>query len=396
MNILSLKEVKREDIDSIGEKAYLLGELSSKNLPIPPAFILTNKVFEKFLKLNHLDTKIPSLLIDINLNNEKELRIISENINDLIMKAEFPRSIEEDILEAYESMNINPLLFKEVGSKALDIIKIGRDLPFVVIRNSIILNELKPGLKENAILNIKGNKNVINAIKKAYSFLYNFEALLQRKNDNIPNKDVSTSLIIQKQLQPIKCGLVLVNNNEVTIKAAYGSGKVLKENKEVLDSYQIDKFSRNLKEVEVNKQEYMYGLDINIFKTKRKRVEDNENNIRKLNDFEINKVMEILTKVEELYKKPMEIEFAIEGNNIFILNIDNLKEEIKELKEEVIEDNIPLDAFLLNSNNLNDELKEKAVNTDKEVWIKLSKDKEKLKEQINNISKRSITNDNYN
>jgi hypothetical protein len=48
-DILTLEEIKKEDIPSVGGKGASLGEMFSIGLPVPKAFCVTAQAFRRFL-----------------------------------------------------------------------------------------------------------------------------------------------------------------------------------------------------------------------------------------------------------------------------------------------------------------------------------------------------------
>lgn len=154
-NIAWFKEVGKDDIDLVGGKGASLGEMYSGKLPIPPGFIVTAEAYKKFLKATEIADEIYSLLKDLDVENNSKLQEASKKIKHIIMRADMPKDLREEILESYENMNIDENILK-VNKPALDIIKSGSEPPFVAVRSSATAEDL-PSIAENEHVFVKVN-----------------------------------------------------------------------------------------------------------------------------------------------------------------------------------------------------------------------------------------------
>ena len=74
-----LEKIKRNDISGVGGKAANLGEMFSR-FPIPEGFCITVSAFDYFLKRNNSTTKIKQILKNIDINNIKNVGIMSNKM----------------------------------------------------------------------------------------------------------------------------------------------------------------------------------------------------------------------------------------------------------------------------------------------------------------------------
>ncbi len=329
MNILWFNEIKKGNIDLVGKKALDLSELYIKGLPIPPGFIITTELFKNFLDFSGIRTTILELMNNLDVENNEKLNEVVEKIQNLILKAPVPDYIKAEILEEYSNLNVDPETFN-YAVKALDIIKAGRDPLYVALRHSII-----NGLDAETFLDVRGNSSLVDSIKKCWASSYNKDLVYHRAKNSLPH-DSLIAVIVQKQIQPDKSGLVLVNKNEITIKANFGSSETTISNLVTPDIYVIDKNNFLIKEVNIGSKEFMTYFDENIKRNLRKRLRFKAEE-QVLNDSEINKLADISIKLEDFYEKPYQIEFAIRSGSTYILNLNSVED--LETKEEIkIED----------------------------------------------------------
>ncbi|MEK6932664.1 MAG: PEP/pyruvate-binding domain-containing protein [Nanoarchaeota archaeon] len=314
-NILWLSEVTSNDINLIGNKAFRLSELYQLRLPIPQGFIITKNVFKKFLEYNNLGKQIYFLLHNLDTNNFKLLQSKVHEINEIIMKAEFSENMKNEIMEAYDNMNVSEDGWGGGNKNALDLIRVRRSLPYVAIRSSTILDEYD---RVN-YLNIKGISSLITVIKKVYSSLFSFDNIYYRARNNIMHEDSSIAVVVQKMINSEKSGFILndVEENLVNIQAIFGMGDLLLNKAVNPDLYVLDINKFEIVERNVNSQEYYLTRD------------DFGNNVRKnldkkdytLNDAEINTLSSYYKKLSDYYKKKIKMEFAVENSMIYVIDL---------------------------------------------------------------------------
>ena len=146
----------------------------------------------------------------------------------------------------------------------------------------------------DTFLNIKNEKDLINSIKKCKNSVKSKRAISYAKNKKITN--IKMAVIVQKMIDSEFAGVIFtidpVNKKDILIEIVKGLGDKLVSGKVTPNSYFIDRKRFNIK----NKI-LLFDFD--------------KNNIKKL--------AETSLKIESLYKCPQNIEFAVENNEIFIL-----------------------------------------------------------------------------
>ena len=317
--ILQFKDVKRDDIINLGERLFLFTELVNNKIQIPNSFIITNEALHKFLIETGLNNQITELVENSGYSKE-ELESLSLKIQDLILNAEFPNSLLNDIKTAYDNMVIHNDIFKSASIQTIDFIRAGRSSPYLVVR---------PFLKNNkyieSIDNIKGIDSLVEAIKRVFILYFNKDTI---SSDNIND----LNLIIQKMVNPDKSALISLTSNEIIINACFGTSEIMKTNEVLYDTYVLDKDSLQLKEYKINKQEFMLFRDENLLRTVKRNLYMRGEE-QKLNYNEIDKLIEILYKLRELANNEYKFEFAFENNRIYLINIDPIEEPKENIEE---------------------------------------------------------------
>lgn len=329
--ILWLKDIQKGDSSIVGEKAAKLSELLKNNFPVPNSFVITTEAFSDYLNENGLANEIFGTIDNIDIEDKSSVQNASNKIQNLIKKIPLSEDFKREILENYEKFNISMDVFK-VAKPALELIKAGRDLPYVSIQTSIE----SPNLM---LKNIKGNTNLIGAIQESWASFYNEEAIYNIKKNNLDYEKIA--LIVAKQINSQKSGFLSTinkqNKDEMSVRAVYGLVEPLASGAINYDVYSINK--DNLRPVmkDITKKEYMYSLDFAYGVSMMKSIQLDWQDQQALSDFELRRLAETAVKIEGYYKKPLEIEFAFERNNLYIIDTKEITfDEEKEGKREVI------------------------------------------------------------
>ncbi len=326
--ILWFKEIKKGDVAVAGGKGASLGEMYNADLPIPPGFVVTTHAYSEFLRLNGIEEDIFSILDKVNVENNDELQKASSRIKGIMLNAEVQDSLKEEITEAYDNLNIDQELFKRAGKEAMDIIKAGREMPFVAVRSSASAEDLPSASfagQMQTFLNIRGVKNIINAVRECWASLFTARAIFYRVENNFDHRKTEIAVIVQKMARSDKSGVIFSvnpttnNKNEIVIEACYGLGEALVSGSINPDKYVIDKETEKITKINTNPQEWYYTLDINLGRTVKKKLHEELVERQKLNDYEIKKLVEFTKRIEALYRTPQDIEYAIEGSSIYIV-----------------------------------------------------------------------------
>jgi pyruvate,water dikinase len=156
VNIVSLHNLKEDAKPIVGERVMFLSKIA-RSVNIPLGFVVTSNVYKAFIESNDLYKKIDSLLKVIEINDLDMLQHIANEIQKLIISTHLPKAIADEIIESYESLNI------DAGSKVnLDHMVVHSDEPSVYI-NPSPLTETAYGA-HHGFPNIKGKNKVLDII----------------------------------------------------------------------------------------------------------------------------------------------------------------------------------------------------------------------------------------
>ncbi|MBP7478734.1 MAG: phosphoenolpyruvate synthase, partial [Chitinophagales bacterium] len=182
--IKQFSEIKIEDIPLVGGKNASLGEmyssLSAKGIKVPEGFAVAANGYWKFLEENKLEAVIRDLLAGLNISTFDNLPQIALQIRTKILEAYFPKTLEQEILEAYR------LLIAHSGA----------DKTFAV-RSSATAEDLPNASfagQQETYLNVKGEVNLIRACHRCYASLFTDRAIKYRVDNGFDHMKVALSI----------------------------------------------------------------------------------------------------------------------------------------------------------------------------------------------------------
>ena len=301
--ILDFNEIKKEDVLVAGGKGANLGEMTSAKINVPSGFVITADAYRDFLKVNGIDILIENG-IKKSADDEKILLNEAEHFRGKIKSGKFPEQLENAIREKYFNLGNNTRVAVRSSATA-------EDLPDASFAG-----------QQETYLNVQGIESVLNGVRNCYASLWGNRAVSYRFHQGYDQTSVSIAVVIQEMIESEKSGVLFTVNpvnkkeNEMQINASFGLGESVVSGRVTADSYIIDK-SGNIIEVNIGSKEtqIIYGdketVEVSVNSDKRKT--------RALNDREILELMKCGLEIEKHYGMPMDIEWAIKNDIVYIL-----------------------------------------------------------------------------
>ncbi|MEW6069634.1 MAG: phosphoenolpyruvate synthase [Candidatus Thermoplasmatota archaeon] len=334
MNIQWIEELSKDNIALAGGKGANLGELLKGNFPVPNAFVITTGAFWSFLEESKTKQKIFDTLANVDVNNSEELNRVSLDIKKAVTEAEIPWQLEIDILDAY----------RKLGSEN-----------FVAVRSSATAEDLPTASfagQQETFLNVKGDEELLQAVKKCWASLYTPRAIFYRVQHGFPHEKVAIAVIIQQMINSDVSGVMFTSHpvtgdKKVVIEAGYGLGETTVGGKITPDTYVIDQQTLKIEDRKISAQKVKYTRSEDG-KSIEAEVPEELQHTQKLTEEQIYKLAEYGKRIEEFYTIPMDVEWCIENNNIYIVQarpataLKPKVEKVEELKKEEVPIHEPL------------------------------------------------------
>ena len=342
------REVGKDDVRIVGGKGANLGELMRAGLPVPNFFIVTAKAYRDFLEKTGLKKEITKILEGLNVDDTKALQDAASKIQDLIKEAPMPEEIKKEIVEAYRALGAGgPERYKALSIKALDILKMSREIPFVAVRSSATAEDLPSASfagQQATFLNVHGETQVVEAVQKCWASLFTARAIFYRAKHGFEHMKVEIAVIVQKMVNSEKSGVafscdpVTGDLDKIVIEAGFGLGEAIVSGEINPDLYVVDKKTFKILKKEIKEQRILKTRDPYSGRNVTLAVPPEKVRAQKLSDKEIVELAKVVKSIEDYYKFPQDIEWAIEEGRIFIVQTRPVTtiEKVRKVEEKKI------------------------------------------------------------
>lgn len=300
---LFFNEINKKDLPLVGGKGANLGEMTQAGFPVPNGFCVTTEAYKEFIKFNDLSGFISHVIKDANLDNISQ---IGEQLREKVKKSILPEKVSQEITKAIE--NIGSDNYYAVRSSAT-----AEDLAFASFAG-----------QQDTYLNVKGQNNLLTAVKDCWSSLFTDRAILYRIQNKIEHEKVHMSVVIQKMVLPEVSGIMFTadpvsgRRDIISIDASYGLGEALVSG---LVSPDIYKFRKSIRQIESKTiaEKKVAIMPIVGGGTKKVDIEVEKSNSQVMKDHHIQSLAELGAAIEKHYDCPQDIEWCLESEKLYIV-----------------------------------------------------------------------------
>ncbi|WP_343599705.1 phosphoenolpyruvate synthase [Pseudomonas sp.] len=318
--VVSLDKLGVHDVEHVGGKNASLGEMISNlagaGVSVPGGFATTAQAYRDFLEQSGLNDKIHAALDALDVDDVNALAKTGAQIRQWVMEAEFPARLDSEIRTAFAEM-----------SK-------GNDNMAVAVRSSATAEDLPDASfagQQETFLNIRGVDNVIRAAKEVFASLFNDRAIAYRVHQGFDHKLVALSAGVQRMVRSETgtAGVMFTLDTEsgfrdvVFITGAYGLGETVVQGAVNPDEFYVHKqtlqagrpaiLRRNLGSKAIK---MVYGDEAKAGRSVKTVEVDRAERARFcLSDDEVNELAKQAMIIEQHYQRPMDIEWAKDGDD---------------------------------------------------------------------------------
>ncbi len=315
--ILWFCQVGISDVGLVGGKNASLGEmyqnLSGKGVNIPNGFATTAYAYRYFLERSGLKDKIKKILTGLNTKDIRDLSRRGAAVRKAILSAKIPKDLEKEIFIAYKKLG------KEYKAKSVD----------VAVRSSATAEDLPDASfagQQESYLNIKGEKALIKAVRDCISSLFTNRAISYRVDKGFDHFSIALSVGVQKMVRSDKASSGVMFSCDpdsgfadvTVINAAYGLGENVVKGRVNPDEYWVyepflEKKVNPIIEKTIGTKEWRLIYAGGRNSTKNTKVSSADQKKFVLSDKQILELAKWSVMIEKHYKRPMDIEWALDG-----------------------------------------------------------------------------------
>ncbi len=332
------EDLDADDVALVGGKNASLGEmiqvLKEEGVHVPGGFATTAEAYRTFVDANEIEMQMRDLLSDWE-EDKRSLQETGEAIRRLFRHGSFPDDIAEAIRTAYRELSE----------------RYGRDEVDVAARSSATAEDLPEASfagQQETFLNVTGEDDLLDASRKCYASLFTDRAITYRQEQGFDHMKVALSVGVQKMVRADEAcaGVMFTIDTEtgfpdaVVINAAWGLGDTVVQGTVIPDEFRVFKpllgdehwkpiIQKTLGQKE-QKEVYASGgsetvKTVSTSTAERKRFT--------LEDDEILQLGRWAVAIEEHYDRPMDIEWAKDGESGDLFVLQARPETVQSQKE---------------------------------------------------------------
>jgi len=331
------------DVPKVGGKNASLGEmirnLKEAGIRVPDGFATTADAYWEFVEANDLSEKIEEA-IEGWKKEEKSLDQVGQSIRRMFRGAVFPEKIADKIRTAY----------KELSAKYQDERSNGNGAD-VAVRSSATAEDLPEASfagQQETFLNVRGEEDLLDACRRCYASLFTDRAIAYRTEKNFDHMKVALSIGVQKMVRSDRAGSGVMFSIDtetgfpdvVVINAAWGLGENVVQGAVNPDEYLVfkpllgeDRFTPIIGKTLGEKEKKMVYARGGSHPTKNTDTPKDQRRSFVLEDEEILTLARWAVTIEKHYEKPMDIEWAKDGETGELFIVQARPETVQSQKE---------------------------------------------------------------
>jgi phosphohistidine swiveling domain-containing protein len=303
--ILSLAD-KQVSLEDVGGKAVSLTRMIDAELPVPGGYCVTTAAYKEFVDHNNLQIGIIAAVEQVDVEVPASLERTAEMIRQLFIHAEIPYKLAEQIKQAY--------------------LDLPGDNTAVAVRSSATAEDLPEASfagQQETYLNISGTDALLDAVRNCWASLWTARAITYRMRQGISPDEVALAVVVQLLIDAQVAGILFTANplngqrDQMVVNAAWGLGEAVVGGLVTPDIFVIQKTTGEIISSEIANK---------VVRTVRvvggTREEELPADLRKkksLTDQQVVNLFELGLKIEALYDVPMDVEWALDGNDFFVV-----------------------------------------------------------------------------
>jgi pyruvate,water dikinase len=297
-----------DDFPLVGKQNANLGEMTKAGIPVSPGFCITIRANDVFISETGIKEKLQTQLVgsgaDVPFEAAKEA---SDFAMKLIEGTDLPAALQAALIADYNNLQARFSTENCPGA----------------VRSSGAVS--MPGQMET-YLNIRGEKDFIDYVKKCWSSAYNTEAIMYRMNKGMPflfNIGVGVPKMVNSRVSGIIFTINPVNGDpsKISIDASYGLGEAVVSGLVTPDTYLIDKITMQPIKTNIRSKEIMCAYRDNGSDIVQVPVPEEKRGVPCLTRQEQLELARVGKNIENYYGKAYDIEFGIDADIPFPQNV---------------------------------------------------------------------------
>lgn len=317
--VLWLDHLRLSDLSKVGGKNASLGEmignLAKLGVSVPGGFATTAFAFQQFIAQSGLADRIQKKLATLDVDDVDALTKAGGEIRSWVIDTPLITEFDQAVRAAYAK------LCKDAGA----------DNVAVAVRSSATAEDLPDASfagQQETFLNVSGADDVIHKVKEVFASLYNDRAIAYRVHHGFKHEDVFLSAGVQLMVRSDvgAAGVLFTLDTEsgfrdaVFVTASYGLGEMVVQGAVNPDEFYVYKPTLKAGKPAILRRQRGAKQQRMVYSDKsgeRVRTEDTPAALRGkfcISDADVHELAKQALVIEQHYGRPMDIEWAKDGN----------------------------------------------------------------------------------
>ncbi|MHC1781797.1 MAG: PEP/pyruvate-binding domain-containing protein [Anaerolineaceae bacterium] len=283
-------------IETVGGKGLSLTRMWQAGFPVPPGIILTTEAYRSFVAANGLQARILEAVEKTDPTDTAGLDLASQTIAAMFTQGSIPPEVTVEIGRAYEPYREKPVAVRSSAT--------AEDLP-----------EASFAGQQETYLNIRGEEQLMGAVKKCWGSLWTARAIAYRIKNEIDPGGVALAVIVQELVFAEAAGVMFTanpvngNRKEALINAAWGLGEAVVSGAVTPDTLTVEKATSKILERLTAEKDVMTVRT--VAGTEEQPVPADRRKKAVLSNRQAAELASLGNRIEEFYGMPMDIEWTL-------------------------------------------------------------------------------------
>ncbi|GAA5009012.1 PEP/pyruvate-binding domain-containing protein [Actinopolymorpha pittospori] len=293
-------------VAQVGGKGASLARLAAARLPIPPGFHVTTAAYHAFVAQDARQGQILAAVAGFRADDPVACEEAADKIARLFVEGVVPEPISEAVREAYAGLGSGSVPVAVRSSATAE------DLP-----------EMSFAGQQDTYLNIHGEREVLAAVRRCWASLWTARAIGYRLRNGIPAEDVALAVVVQELVPADAAGVLFTADpmtgatDQVLVNATWGLGEALVGGQVTPDTILVDRATGAVTERRLGDKAVMTVRTSDG--TREVPVPAERRSAPVLTDAQAGELARLGVRVEGLYDRPMDIEWARHDGTVFIV-----------------------------------------------------------------------------
>jgi pyruvate,water dikinase len=317
--VLWLDNLRMTDLGKVGGKNASLGEmignLAKLGVSVPGGFATTADAFQQYLDKSGVAKRIRERLASLDVDDVEALTAAGKEIRSWVTETPLPQELDQAIRDAYAK------LCKDAGADDIA----------VAVRSSATAEDLPDASfagQQETFLNVVGIDDVLHKVKEVFASLYNDRAIAYRVHQGFKHEDVFLSAGVQLMVRSDvgASGVLFTLDTEsgfrdvVFVTGSYGLGEMVVQGAVNPDEFYVFKPTLKAGKPALLRRSLGAKQQRMVYSNKpgeRVRIEETPADLRNrfcISDEDVQELSKQALVIEQHYARPMDIEWAKDGN----------------------------------------------------------------------------------